>query len=57
MLRGVDVSENNGLVDWGRVALGLDFAIIRIGYGRSHLESQCYNNINGAVTAGLRMGS
>ena len=56
MLRGVDVSENNGIVDWGRVALGLDFAIIRIGYGRNHLDSQFYNNINGALTAGLKIG-
>ena len=52
MLRGVDVSENNGIVDWGRGALGLDFAIIRIAYGRNNLESQFYNNINGAINAG-----
>ena len=56
MLRGIDVSENNGVVDWGRVALGLDFAIIRIGYGRNHLDSQVYNNINGALAAGLKIG-
>ena len=56
MLRGIDVSENNGVVDWGRVASGLDFAIIRIGYGRNHLDSQFYNNINGALAAGLKIG-
>ena len=36
-MRGIDVSENNGVVDWGAVkANGFDFAIIRIGYGRGN---------------------
>lgn len=32
MLKGIDVSENNGYVDWNAVkASGMDFAIIRLG--------------------------
>ena len=56
-MRGIDVSENNGVVDWGTVkANGFDFAIIRIGYGRGNLDSEFYNNVNGAINAGLAIG-
>lgn len=56
-MRGIDVSENNGVVDWGAVkANGFDFAIIRIGYGLGNLDSEFYNNINGAINAGLAVG-
>ena len=37
MLKGIDVSENNGYVDWNAVkAAGMDFAIIRLGFGNRH---------------------
>ena len=40
MRRGIDVSENNGHVDWEAVkAAGVTFAIIRLGYGNRHLDS------------------
>ncbi|MDO5403476.1 MAG: GH25 family lysozyme [Eubacteriales bacterium] len=40
MIRGIDVSENNGTIDWEAVkASGVEFAIIRTGYG-SNYESQ-----------------
>ena len=56
-MRGIDVSENNGVVDWGAIkANGFDFAIIRIGYGRGNLDSEFYNNVNGAINAGLAIG-
>lgn len=56
-MRGIDVSENNGVVDWGAVkANGFDFAIIRIGYGRGNLDSEFYNNVNGAINVGLAIG-
>ena len=51
-MKGIDVSENNGVVDWGAVkAAGFEFAIIRIGYGKGHLDSQFYDNVNGALKA------
>lgn len=40
MYRGIDISSNNGGIDWETVkAVGVEFAIIRIGYG-SDIESQ-----------------
>lgn len=57
MLRGIDVSENNGVIDWQAVrAAGVQFAIIRIGYGAGHLDGEFYRNVNGALEAGLRIG-
>ena len=57
MLKGIDVSENNGIVNWDTVKkAGMEFAVIRLGYGRGHLDSEFYNNVNGAVAAGLKIG-
>lgn len=36
MLKGIDVSSNNSFINWDRVkASGIEFAIIRIGYGNN----------------------
>ena len=57
MKKGIDVSENNGRVDWNAVkAAGIDFAIVRLGYGNRHLDERFYENINGANAAGLAVG-
>nr|MBO6294865.1 hypothetical protein [Schwartzia sp. (in: firmicutes)] len=57
MKKGIDVSENNGRVDWEEVkAAGIDFAIIRLGYGNRHLDECFYENINGAIAARLQIG-
>lgn len=54
---GVDVSEHNGIVNWQEVRdAGIEFAIIRLGYGRGHLDSQFYHNVNGALNAGISIG-
>lgn len=56
-MKGIDVSENNGFVDWESVAAaGVEFAIIRLGWGKRHLDSRFYENINGAINAGLKVG-
>lgn len=56
-MKGIDVSENNGNVDWEAVArAGYEFAIIRLGYGHGHLDSKFYNNINAAKAVGLKLG-
>lgn len=53
----VDVSENNAVVDFETLkAEGVTGAIVRIGYGKSHLDSKFYDYINGAVAAGLQIG-
>lgn len=57
MQKGIDVSENNGRVNWQIVKnKGIEFAIIRLGYGSGHLDSEFYRNVNGALAAGLKIG-
>lgn len=57
MIEGIDVSENNGTVNWQAVAkAGIKFAIIRLGYGLNHLDSKFYENVNGALANGLKIG-
>ena len=34
----------------------IDFAIIRLGYGNRHLDESFYENVNGAIAAGLQIG-
>jgi len=56
-MKGIDVSENNGPVDWQSVAdAGMEFAIVRLGYGNRHLDGMFADHINGAIAAGLKIG-
>ena len=53
----VDVSEHNGTLDWAKIKkAGIDAAIIRTGYGVSHTDKQFYNNMDGAIAQGMRIG-
>jgi GH25 family lysozyme M1 (1,4-beta-N-acetylmuramidase) len=61
-LRGIDVSEHQGEIDWQAVREdGVEFAIIRAGY-RGYSEGLLYEdeffraNIAGAQAAGLKVG-
>ena len=61
-LRGIDVSEHQGEIDWQAVrAEGVDFAIIRAGY-RGYSQGQLFEdsyfraNLEGAREAGLKLG-
>lgn len=57
--QGIDVSVHNGTVDWNKVReQGLDFAMIRIAYGRelNQKDAQFENNYYGALNNGLRVG-
>lgn len=57
MILGIDVSEHNGILDWKEVReYGISFAMIRLGYGKGHLDSAFYRNVNGAIAAGLYIG-
>lgn len=57
MSKGVDVSQHNGIVDWKSVKrAGFTFAMVRMGYGKGHLDNNFYRNINGALDAGLKVG-
>lgn len=57
MIEGIDVSEHNGKVNWQAVKnAGLEFAVVRLGFGTRHLDSLFYENVNGALAAGLKIG-
>jgi GH25 family lysozyme M1 (1,4-beta-N-acetylmuramidase) len=58
MTYGVDVSENNGRVDWNAVAeAGQKFAIVRSSYGRYAKDEDFLRNVDGAHAAGLQCGA
>lgn len=60
---GIDVSKNNGSIDWGTVkAQGMDFVMIKTGNGRdtgspeTDIDSQFEQNYEGAGAVGLKRG-
>lgn len=54
---GIDVSEHNGVLDWAAIKkAGIKFAIIRDGYGVSHVDNQFEANMAGAIAQGLLIG-
>lgn len=54
---GIDVSEHNGVLDWAKIkASGIKFAIIRTGYGTSHVDKQFINNVKGAIANNIPFG-
>lgn len=60
MIKGIDVSHHNGAIDWAKVkAAGIDFAIVRLGYG-DNVESQddryFKQNMNGVRNVGMPYG-
>ena len=45
-MRGIDVSAHQGNINWDAVkASGIEFAIIRISYGQSAVDSKAIRNI------------
>ena len=56
-MRGIDVSEHNGSINWSAVKkAGIEFAIIRSGYGTSHTDNYFIANMKGAIAQGLHIG-
>lgn len=58
-LKGIDVSEHQGVINWTKVAGdGVKFAVIRAGYGRNiSQKDKCFeNNFSGATKAGIPFG-
>ena len=54
---GIDVSKWNGTIDWATVKnQGVEFAMIRTGYGRTGIDEQFENNYSGARAQGIRVG-
>lgn len=45
--KGIDVSKWQGTIDWGKVkAAGIEFAMIRAGYGNNNIDKQFKKNIS-----------
>lgn len=60
MFKGIDVSEHQASIDWYAVKSdGVDFAILRAGYGReiSQKDKQFENNYTGCKSAGISVGA
>ncbi|MBE6469086.1 MAG: hypothetical protein E7001_03800, partial [Coriobacteriaceae bacterium] len=54
---GIDVSYANGPVDWKQVKRsGVDFAVLRLGYGWGGDDAQFLNNVAGARANGIKIG-
>lgn len=52
MLKGIDVSVHNNIIDWAKVKSQIDFAILRIGYGdnvSNQDDKRFYQNLKGCV--------
>lgn len=55
--KGIDVSEHNGTINWDTVkASGIQFAIIRITYGRKAIDKQAIRNIEECIRVGMPFG-
>ena len=55
--QGIDVSKWQGEVDWAKVkAAGVDFAMLRAGYGQGTADSEFAKNAAGCEAAGLPYG-
>lgn len=54
---GIDVSYHQGAIDWKKVAeSGIEYVIIRAGYGKNTVDKKFIENICSAETAGLKIG-
>ncbi|MFR1883048.1 MAG: GH25 family lysozyme [Blautia sp.] len=58
MLKGIDVSEHNGRIDWDIVKKSgiVDYVMIRAGYGRGNVDKQFSQNIQECQRVGLPCG-
>lgn len=56
-MKGIDVSEHQGNIDWDKVkASGIEFAIIRIGYGQNTVDAKAIRNITECIRVGIPFG-
>src|SRR5690554_97820 len=56
-LKGIDVSTHQGTIDWEKVKVaGIQFAIIRAGYGRNAIDAQFVRNISECNRLGIPCG-
>ena len=56
MLKGIDVSEHQGRIDWEQVKDHVDFVMLRAGYGRNNIDKQFIRNIEECNRLGIPVG-
>lgn len=56
MLKGIDVSEWQGAIDWEKAKKEIDFAIIRLGFGKTKMDGQAKRNIAELNRLGIPYG-
>lgn len=58
MKKGIDVSEHNGNINFAAVkAEGVEFAMLRAGYGWTYQDKKFEQNVNGFLSAGIPIGA
>ena len=60
IFNGIDVSEHQGIINWGRVKqAGIDYVILRAGYGKStsQIDKQFEANYKNAKANGIKVGA
>lgn len=56
-LKGIDVSEHQKSIDWNQVkASGVQFAMLRGGYGKNNVDKYFHENAKGATDVGIPIG-
>ena len=54
---GIDISSWNGTIDWDALEeQGIEFVMIRAGYGWEHTDARFIENIEGAIAHGMPIG-
>lgn len=56
MLKGIDVSEHQGVIDWNKVKDHVDFVMLRAGYGKNNIDKQFERNIKECNRLGIPVG-
>jgi GH25 family lysozyme M1 (1,4-beta-N-acetylmuramidase) len=56
-IRGIDISKHNGTIDFQKVKnSGIEFAMIRAGFGNSTVDTYFHRNVKGAKANGIKCG-
>lgn len=56
MLKGIDISEHQGVIDWNKVKDHVDFVMLRAGYGKNNIDKQFERNIKECNRLGIPVG-
>lgn len=56
MLKGIDVSEHQGVINWESVKGNVDFVMLRAGFGRNNIDKQFKRNIKECNRLGIPVG-